>query len=389
MKSEKLIAKSVREIKPSGIRKFFDIASGMKDVISMSVGEPDFVTPWNVRQAAINSVERGLTHYTSNSGLPELRRLIREYLNDRYDVHYDMNDILVTVGASEALDLAFRALIDPGDEVLIPAPSYVSYEPGVKLAGGVSIPIVTEEKDDFVIKPENIEKVITEKTKLIIIPYPNNPTGAILDKEDIIRLQDLVLKHDLFVIADEIYSELTYSRMHQSFAEGFEDRTVLINGFSKAFAMTGWRLGYAAGPKEVIQAMLKIHQYTMLCAPISSQYAGVEALSSEMNRDYSQIREMVRSYNRRRVFLVDSFRSMGLPCYEPKGAFYVFPNISPTGLSSEDFCTKLLLEKKVACVPGTAFGESGEGFIRCSYATSMLNLEEAVKRIRDFIGGLN
>lgn len=389
MKSEKLIAKSVREIKPSGIRKFFDIASGMKDVISMSVGEPDFVTPWNVRQAAINSVERGLTHYTSNSGLPELRRLIREYLNDRYDVHYDMNDILVTVGASEALDLAFRALIDPGDEVLIPAPSYVSYEPGVKLAGGVSIPIVTEEKDDFVIKPENIEKVITEKTKLIIIPYPNNPTGAILDKEDIIRLQDLVLKHDLFVIADEIYSELTYSRMHQSFAEGFEDRTVLINGFSKAFAMTGWRLGYAAGPKEVIQAMLKIHQYTMLCAPISSQYAGVEALSSEMNRDYSQIREMVRSYNRRRVFLVDSFRSMSLPCYEPKGAFYVFPNISPTGLSSEDFCTKLLLEKKVACVPGTAFGESGEGFIRCSYATSMLNLEEAVKRIRDFIGGLN
>ena len=389
MKSEKLIAKSVREIKPSGIRKFFDIASGMKDVISMSVGEPDFVTPWNIRQAAINSVERGLTHYTSNSGLPELRRLIREYLNDRYDVHYDMNDILVTVGASEALDLAFRALIDTGDEVLIPAPSYVSYEPGVKLAGGVSIPIVTEEKDDFVIKPENIEKVITEKTKLIIIPYPNNPTGAILDKEDIIRLQDLVLKHDLFVIADEIYSELTYSRMHQSFAEGFEDRTVLINGFSKAFAMTGWRLGYAAGPKEVIQAMLKIHQYTMLCAPISSQYAGVEALSSEMNRDYSQIREMVRSYNRRRVFLVDSFRSMGLPCYEPKGAFYVFPNISPTGLSSEDFCTKLLLEKKVACVPGTAFGESGEGFIRCSYATSMLNLEEAVKRIRDFIGGLN
>lgn len=389
MKSEKLIAKSVREIKPSGIRKFFDIASGMKDVISMSVGEPDFVTPWNVRQAAINSVERGLTHYTSNSGLPELRRLIREYLNDRYDVHYDMNDILVTVGASEALDLAFRALIDPGDEVLIPAPSYVSYEPGVKLAGGVSIPIVTEEKDDFVIKPENIEKVITEKTKLIIIPYPNNPTGAILDKEDIIRLQDLVLKHDLYVIADEIYSELTYSRMHQSFAEGFEDRTVLINGFSKAFAMTGWRLGYAAGPKEIIQAMLKIHQYTMLCAPISSQYAGVEALSSEMNRDYSQIREMVRSYNRRRVFLVDSFRSMGLPCYEPKGAFYVFPNISPTGLSSEDFCTKLLLEKKVACVPGTAFGESGEGFIRCSYATSMLNLEEAVKRIRDFIGGLN
>ena len=384
-----MIAKSVREIKPSGIRKFFDIASGMKDVISMSVGEPDFVTPWNVRQAAINSVERGLTHYTSNSGLPELRRLIREYLNDRYDVHYDMNDILVTVGASEALDLAFRALIDPGDEVLIPAPSYVSYEPGVKLAGGVSIPIVTEEKNDFVIKPENIEKVITEKTKLIIIPYPNNPTGAILDKEDIIRLQDLVLKHDLYVIADEIYSELTYSRMHQSFAEGFEDRTVLINGFSKAFAMTGWRLGYAAGPKEIIQAMLKIHQYTMLCAPISSQYAGVEALSSEMNRDYSQIREMVRSYNRRRVFLVDSFRSMGLPCYEPKGAFYVFPNISPTGLSSEDFCTKLLLEKKVACVPGTAFGESGEGFIRCSYATSMLNLEEAVKRIRDFIGGLN
>ena len=388
MKSEKLIAKSVREIKPSGIRKFFDIASGMKDVISMSVGEPDFVTPWNVRQAAINSVERGLTHYTSNSGLPELRRLIREYLNDRYDVHYDMNDILVTVGASEALDLAFRALIDPGDEVLIPAPSYVSYEPGVKLAGGVSIPIVTEEKDDFVIKPENIEKVITEKTKLIIIPYPNNPTGAILDKDDIIRLQDLVMKHDLFVIADEIYSELTYSRMHQSFAEGFEDRTVLINGFSKAFAMTGWRLGYAAGPKEVIQAMLKIHQYTMLCAPIMSQRAGEEALSNEMNKDYSQIAEMLRSYNKRRVFLVDSFRRLGYSCYEPRGAFYVFPNITASGLTSEEFCKRLLLEYHVACVPGTAFGKNGEGFIRCSYATSYENIQEAVRRIERFTGTL-
>ena len=388
MNTEQLIAQSVSEVPPSGIRKFFDIASDMKNVISMSVGEPDFVTPWNVCQAAIDSIERGETHYTSNSGMPELRALIEQYLSERFRVHYKPEQMLVTVGASEALDLAFRALLNPGDEVLIPAPSYVSYEPGVRFAHGVSVPIVTEEQDDFVIRPENIERAITPKTKLLVIPYPNNPTGAVLSAEDIVAIQSVALKHDLFVIADEIYAELTYGRDHVSFAEGFEDRTLLINGFSKAFAMTGWRLGYAAGPKSVIDAMLKIHQYTMLCAPIMSQKAGEEALRTEMHKNYYQVREMVRNYNRRRVFVVQSFRDMGFSCFEPRGAFYAFPNITKTGLSSEEFCRRLIMEQHVACVPGTAFGASGEGFIRCSYATSMENLEEAMRRIRTFVASL-
>lgn len=388
MNTEQLIAQSVSEVPPSGIRKFFDIASDMKNVISMSVGEPDFVTPWNVCQAAIDSIERGETHYTSNSGMPELRALIEQYLAERFRVHYKPEQMLVTVGASEALDLAFRALLNPGDEVLIPAPSYVSYEPGVRFAHGVSVPIVTEEQDDFVIRPENIERAITPKTKLLVIPYPNNPTGAVLSAEDIVAIQSIALKHDLFVIADEIYAELTYGRDHVSFAEGFEDRTLLINGFSKAFAMTGWRLGYAAGPKPVIDAMLKIHQYTMLCAPIMSQKAGEEALRTEMHKNYYQVREMVRNYNRRRVFVVQSFRDMGFSCFEPRGAFYAFPNITKTGLSSEEFCRRLIMEQHVACVPGTAFGASGEGFIRCSYATSMENLEEAMRRIRTFVASL-
>ena len=388
MNTEQLIAQSVSEVPPSGIRKFFDIASDMKNVISMSVGEPDFVTPWNVCQAAIDSIERGETHYTSNSGMPELRALIEQYLAERFRVHYKPEQMLVTVGASEALDLAFRALLNPGDEVLIPAPSYVSYEPGVRFAHGVSVPIVTEEKDDFVIRPENIERAITPKTKLLVIPYPNNPTGAVLSAEDIVAIQSVALKHNLFVIADEIYAELTYGRDHVSFAEGFEDRTLLINGFSKAFAMTGWRLGYAAGPKPVIDAMLKIHQYTMLCAPIMSQKAGEEALRTEMHKNYYQVREMVRNYNRRRVFVVQSFRDMGFSCFEPRGAFYAFPNITKTGLSSEEFCRRLIMEQHVACVPGTAFGASGEGFIRCSYATSMENLEEAMRRIRTFVASL-
>lgn len=388
MNTEQLIARSVSEVPPSGIRKFFDIASDMKNVISMSVGEPDFVTPWNVCQAAIDSIERGETHYTSNSGMPELRALIEQYLAERFHVHYKPEQMLVTVGASEALDLAFRALLNPGDEVLIPAPSYVSYEPGVRFAHGVSVPIVTEEQDDFVIRPENIERAITPKTKLLVIPYPNNPTGAVLSAEEIVAIQSVALKHDLFVIADEIYAELTYGRDHVSFAEGFEDRTLLINGFSKAFAMTGWRLGYAAGPKPVIDAMLKIHQYTMLCAPIMSQKAGEEALRTEMHKNYYQVREMVRNYNRRRVFVVQSFRDMGFSCFEPRGAFYAFPNITKTGLSSEEFCRRLIMEQHVACVPGTAFGASGEGFIRCSYATSMENLEEAMRRIRTFVASL-
>lgn len=388
MNYEKLIASSVSSVEPSGIRKFFDIANELKDVISMSVGEPDFVTPWNIRQSAINSIQMGETHYTSNSGTPRIRSLIKQYLSERFNVHYEPDQMLVTVGASEALDLAFRALIDPGDEVLIPAPSYVSYEPSVLFAHGVPVPIVTREEDDFVIRKENIEKAITEKTKIIVVPYPNNPTGAILSEEDIIDIQEIALKYDLIVIADEIYAELTYGRRHRSVAEGFEDRTILINGFSKAFAMTGWRLGYAAGPKPFINAMLKIHQYTMLCAPIMSQRAGEEALSNEMNKDYSQIAEMLRSYNKRRVFLVDSFRRLGYSCYEPRGAFYVFPNITASGLTSEEFCKRLLLEHHVACVPGTAFGKNGEGFIRCSYATSYENIQEAVRRIERFTGTL-
>ena len=388
MNYEKLIASSVSSVEPSGIRKFFDIANELKDVISMSVGEPDFVTPWNIRQSAINSIQMGETHYTSNSGTPRIRSLIKQYLSERFNVHYEPDQMLVTVGASEALDLAFRALIDPGDEVLIPAPSYVSYEPSVLFAHGVPVPIVTREEDDFVIRKENIEKAITEKTKIIVVPYPNNPTGAILSEEDIIDIQEIALKYDLIVIADEIYAELTYGRRHRSVAEGFEDRTILINGFSKAFAMTGWRLGYGAGPKPFINAMLKIHQYTMLCAPIMSQRAGEEALSNEMNKDYSQIAEMLRSYNKRRVFLVDSFRRLGYSCYEPRGAFYVFPNITASGLTSEEFCKRLLLEYHVACVPGTAFGKNGEGFIRCSYATSYENIQEAVRRIERFTGTL-
>ena len=385
MNRETLVASHIAAVPPSGIRKFFDIASDMKNVISLSVGEPDFVTPWNVRAAAISSIEQGRTHYTSNHGMPELRSLIEKYLASRYNVHYPASQILVTVGASEALDLAFRALIEPGDEVLIPAPSYVSYEPGVAFCHGVPVAVETGEAEDFTLTPEQIERAVTPRTKAIVIPYPNNPTGAIMTREQLDAIRPVILKHDLFVIADEIYSELTYGGRHASFAEGMEDRTLLINGFSKAFAMTGWRLGYACGPADVIAAMVKIHQYTMLCAPIMSQVAGIEALKDEMESGFPQVADMVRSYNRRRTLVVESFREMGLSCFEPRGAFYAFPSIKSTGLSSEEFCKRLIFEKSVACVPGTAFGQSGEGYIRCSYAASMENIIEALKRIREFV----
>ena len=385
MNTEKLVASHVAAVPPSGIRKFFDIASDMKNVISLSVGEPDFVTPWNVRVAAISSIEQGRTHYTSNYGMMELRELISEYLSSRYYVQYPAEQVLVTIGASEALDLAFRAILEPGDEVLVPAPSYVSYEPGVAFCHGVPVPVETKEEDNFILTPEQIERVITKKTKAIVLPYPNNPTGAIMTREQLDAIRAVILKHDLFVISDEIYSELTYGQRHVSFAEGMEDRTLLINGFSKAFAMTGWRLGYACGPAPLIAAMVKIHQYTMLCAPIMSQVAGVEALRDEMHNGYSQVADMVRNYNRRRTLVVESFRDMGLSCFEPRGAFYAFPNIKSTGLSSEEFCKRLIFEKSVACVPGTAFGASGEGYIRCSYAASMENIIEALKRIREFV----
>ena len=385
MNTEKLVASHVAAVPPSGIRKFFDIASDMKNVISLSVGEPDFVTPWNVRVAAISSIEQGRTHYTSNYGMMELRELISEYLSSRYHVQYPAEQVLVTIGASEALDLACRAILEPGDEVLVPAPSYVSYEPGVAFCHGVPVPVETKEEDNFILTPEQIERVITKKTKAIVLPYPNNPTGAIMTREQLEAIRTVILKHDLFVISDEIYSELTYGQRHVSFAEGMEDRTLLINGFSKAFAMTGWRLGYACGPAPLIAAMVKSHQYTMLCAPIMSQVAGVEALRDEMHNGYSQVADMVRNYNRRRTLVVESFRDMGLSCFEPRGAFYAFPNIKSTGLSSEEFCKRLIFEKSVACVPGTAFGASGEGYIRCSYAASMENIIEALKRIREFV----
>lgn len=385
MNTENLVASHIAAVPPSGIRKFFDIASDMKNVISLSVGEPDFVTPWNVRVAAISSIEQGRTHYTSNYGMMELRELIEQYLCSRYNVHYPAAQILVTVGASEALDLAFRAIIEPGDEVLVPAPSYVSYEPGVAFCHGVPVPVATSEECDFILTPEEIERVITPRTKAIVIPYPNNPTGAIMTREQLDAIRPVIMKHNLFVIADEIYSELTYGGRHVSFAEGMEERTLLINGFSKAFAMTGWRLGYACGPAPLIAAMVKIHQYSMLCAPIMSQVAGVEALRDEMHNGFPQVEDMVRNYNRRRALVVESFRDMGLSCFEPRGAFYAFPNITSTGLSSEEFCKRLIFEKNVACVPGTAFGASGEGYFRCSYAASMENIIEALKRIREFV----
>lgn len=387
MNTEKLLARHVKEVPPSGIRRFFDIASEMKDVISMSVGEPDFITPWNIRDAAIHSIEAGRTHYTPNRGLMELRQLAVEYLKERFNLEYDAKDTLVTVGASEALDLAFRAILNPGDEVLVPAPSYVSYEPGVRFALGVPVGVETFEEDNFILTPESIERAITPRTKAIVVPYPNNPTGAIMTREELDAILPVIEKHDLLIIADEIYAELTYGRRHVSIAEGHEDRTLLINGFSKAFAMTGWRLGYACGPKPLIDTMTKIHQYSMLCASIMSQEAGIEALLSERNSGYQQVSQMVTSYNRRRALVVEGFREMGLSCFEPRGAFYCFPNISSTGLTSEEFCTQLLHKKKIACVPGSAFGKSGEGFIRCSYASSMENIIEAIKRIREFIEG--
>ena len=384
----KFITKTVEEMPPSGIRKFFDIASEMKDVISLSVGEPDFVTPWNVREAAIASIERGYTHYTSNHGTPALRKLATRYLSERYGLEYDWKtQAVVTVGASEALDLAFRAVIEQGDEILVPAPSYVSYMPGVTFAGGVAVPIETKESDNFTVVPDALKAAVTPKTKAIILPYPNNPTGAIMTKEQLEAIAGIIEEHDLFVISDEIYSELTYGGRHCSIASlpGMQERTVVINGFSKAFAMTGFRLGYAAGPEEMIAAMVKIHQYFMLCAPTASQHAGEEALRHELDTGFAQVTKMVSDYNRRRTFVYNSFKKMGLSCFEPRGAFYVFPNISGMGMKSEEFCHRLISEKHVACVPGTAFGAAGEGFMRCSYASSKDNLKEALSRIAEFV----
>ena len=378
-------SKKAEGLKPSGIRKFFDIVAEMDDVVSLGVGEPDFDTPWAIRDEGIYTLGKGRTFYTSNSGLKELREEICSYLMRRIGVKYDpLKECLVTVGGSEAIDLAFRAMINPGDEVLIPEPSYVSYVPCTMLADGVPVTIPLKAENDFRLTAAELEEHITERSKILVLPFPNNPTGAVMQRKDLEEIAALCIEHDLFVVSDEIYSELTYTgEDHVSIVQipGMQERTVLINGFSKGFAMTGWRLGYCCAPAEITQLMTKIHQFAIMCAPTNSQYAAVTAL-----RDcYPEVEKMREAYNQRRRFLMHSFRKMGLPCFEPFGAFYVFPSIQEFGMTSEEFCTKLLEEEKVAVVPGSAFGDSGEGFIRISYAYSLDALKVALERIDHFI----
>lgn len=376
--------KTITTIQPSGIRKFFDVVHEMKDAISLGVGEPDFDTPWHIREEGIYSLEKGRTFYTSNAGLKELKVEICNYLKRRYDVLYDPDgEVMVTVGGSEAIDIALRAMLEPGDEVLIPQPSYVSYVPCTVLANGTPVIIELEEKDEFRLTPEKLLEKITPKTKILIMPFPNNPTGAIMEREDLEKIAKIVEEKDLFVISDEIYSELTYKGHHVTIASlpGMKERTVLINGFSKSYAMTGWRLGYAAAPKEILRQMLKIHQFAIMCAPTTSQYAAVSALR---NGD-GDVETMREAYAQRRRYLVHALREMGLECFEPYGAFYVFPSIKKFGMSSDEFATRLLREEKVAVVPGTAFGDCGEGYLRLSYAYSLESLKVALDRIRNFV----
>ena len=374
----------ITSIKPSGIRKFFAIVSEMQDAISLGVGEPDFDTPWHIRDEGIYTLEKGRTFYTSNAGLKELRIEISKYLDRRFHLQYDpLTEILITVGGSEGIDNAFRAMIDPGDEVLIPQPCYVSYEPCCILAGGVPVIIELKEEDLFRLTPEALEAAITPKTKILVLPFPNNPTGAVMEKADLEAIAEIVIKHDLFVLSDEIYAELCYLEEHTSIASlpGMRERTVVINGFSKSHAMTGWRLGYACGPKAIMDQILKIHQFAIMCAPTNSQYAAVEAMRNG-DDDVAMMREQ---YNQRRRFLMHEFERMGLQCFEPFGAFYVFPCIKEFGMTSDEFATRLLREEKVAVVPGTAFGDCGEGFLRISYAYSLDNLKVAIGRLEKFI----
>ena len=380
------LSDTIVQIPPSGIRKFFDIVSEMKDAISLGVGEPDFDTPWHIREEGIYSLERGRTFYTSNAGLKELKEEIAIYLKRRYQVLYDgSSEVMVTVGGSEAIDIALRAMINPGagEEVLIPQPSYVSYVPCTVLAGGVPVVIELEAKDEFRLTPEKLLEKITPNTKILVLPFPNNPTGAIMEKEDLEAIAKIVIEKDLYVISDEIYSELTYKGEHTTIASlpGMKERTVLINGFSKEFAMTGWRLGYACAPKIILTQMLKIHQFAIMCAPTTSQYAGVEALRNS-DEDVKNMRE---AYNQRRRYLMHEFKEMGLECFEPYGAFYTFPSIKRFGMTSDEFATRLLREEKVAVVPGTAFGDCGEGYLRISYAYSLEDLKKALERIKRFI----
>ena len=378
------LSQTITNIAPSGIRKFFDVVSEMPDAISLGVGEPDFDTPWRIREEGIYTLEKGKTFYTSNAGLKELKIEICKYLDRKCNVKYDYrNEAIVTVGGSEGIDIALRAMLDPGDEVLIPQPSYVSYLPCTILANGTPVTIPLQEKNEFKLTAEELEAAITPKTKILVMPFPNNPTGAIMTKEDLEPVVEVIKKHDLFVISDEIYSELTYGTKHVSIAsfEGMKERTILINGFSKAFAMTGWRLGYACGPKEIIEQMVKIHQYAIMCAPTNSQYAAVEALR---NCD-AEVQEMMEAYNQRRRFLMSEFRRMNIQCFEPFGAFYVFPSIQEFGMTSEEFALRFLEEELVAVVPGTAFGDCGEGFLRISYAYSIDDLKVALGRFEKFI----
>ena len=380
------LSKTIVNIQPSGIRKFFDIVSEMEDAISLGVGEPDFDTPWHIRDEGIYSLEKGRTFYTSNAGLKELKVEIAKFLKRRYELEYDFNkEILVTIGGSEAIDIALRAMLDPGDEVLIPQPSYVSYVPCAILANGTPVIIELKAENEFRLTAEELEAAITPKTKILVLPFPNNPTGAVMERKDLEAIAEVVIKHDLFVLSDEIYSELTYveDTKHVSIASlpGMKERTIVINGFSKSHAMTGWRLGYACGPEVIIKQMLKIHQFAIMCAPTTSQYAAVEAMRNG-DEDVAAMRE---EYNGRRRFLMHRFKEMGLECFEPFGAFYVFPCIKEFGMTSDEFATELLKAKKVAVVPGTAFGDCGEGFIRISYAYSLDNLKLAIGRIEEFI----
>ena len=381
------LADTIVNIKPSGIRKFFDLVSEMKDAISLGVGEPDFDTPWHIRDEGIYSLERGRTFYTSNAGLKELKEEIANYLRRRVHVDYDdRHEILVTVGGSEAIDMAMRVMLNPGEEVLIPQPSYVSYEPCTIMAGGKPVIIELKAENEFRLTPEELLEHITDKTKLLVLPFPNNPTGAIMEQKDLEAIAKVIIEKDLYVLSDEIYSELTYKEDHVSIASipGMQERTILINGFSKAYAMTGWRLGYACGPRKIIEQMTKLHQYAIMCAPTTSQYAAVEALRNG-DDDVAMMRE---AYNQRRRYLVHAFKEMGLECFEPYGAFYIFPCIKEFGMTSEEFASRFLMDEKVAVVPGTAFGDCGEGFLRISYAYSLENLKEALGRMQKFIDRL-
>ena len=386
MDYEKLMSRNVLELQPSGIRKFFDILDTMKDAVSLGIGEPDFTTPWHIREAGIYSLEQGHTKYTSNAGLVRLRTAVSEYLKRRFDIEYGAPDIFITVGGSEAIDLTVRALVDPGDEVIIPVPSFVCYGPLVTMAHGVPVYVETKEEDEFRLTADELRAAITPRTKLLVLPYPNNPTGAIMRREDLQAIAQVLRGTDIMVLSDEIYAELTYGQRHVSPCNipELRERTMLVNGFSKAYAMTGWRLGYVCGPSAIMRQMLKIHQYGIMSAPTTSQYAAIEALR---NGD-GDIETMRDSYNKRRRLLLKGLRDLGLPCFEPKGAFYMFPRIGGFGLTSDQFCTRFLQEERVAIIPGTAFGPGGEGFARVCYASSVENIETALARLGDFLGRL-